>query len=165
MVWTLRISAPFWRRSVAYEWRRVCGVTSFVMPAAWVYFWSSLWTDLGVRGVWSSEFLAPPGCLRSPVRLSWEINRYGLVSRRMSRYFLTHFLASSEVKTTRVLPPLPRTVNSSLLKLTFSTFKFTSSETRSPVEKSNSKIALSRYLISVSPGRASSGKLFIVRGA
>ena len=38
MLWTLRMSAPFLNRSVANEWRNVCGETFLIIPASLQYF-------------------------------------------------------------------------------------------------------------------------------
>ena len=71
------------------------------------------------------------------------MNSASSISSLLSRYFCTAFLASSEINTTRTFSPFPRTDISSSLRL-MSLGSAQSSETRKPVEKSSSSIALSR---------------------
>ncbi len=47
--WTERMSAPFIKRSVAKLWRKVCGETCLVMPAARAYFLTIRSMERGVR--------------------------------------------------------------------------------------------------------------------
>ena len=92
-------------------------------------------------------FLPPPAtlcvALRAGIPLSICTNKASLISLRAFKYFFTAFFASSEIKTTRILPPLPRMDNSSEVK-SISEFNEQSSDTRSPVENKSSSMALSR---------------------
>lgn len=49
--WTLRKSAPLTSRSVAKEWRKVCGVIDLVIPASRPYFATDRWMERVVRRV------------------------------------------------------------------------------------------------------------------
>ena len=92
---TERKSAPFSKRSVANEWRMMCGVTLRVMPAFTAYCFTVRSTERGVRRISLAffEFLAKknPGSLRRTqvsrynpgltltlrVPLSYELDRCG----------------------------------------------------------------------------------------
>ena len=155
------MSAPFCSKSVANEWRKVCGVIGFVIPAARAYFRTNRCIDLGVNDCSSSlsrcaKVLLPAcnamrsiagRCLGAKVRLSCDINKYGFGSARFSKYFCSQYRACSDKNTTRDFRPLPMTVNSSFFRFTLSFFSLASSETRRPVLKSSSSMALSLYLI------------------
>ena len=145
------MSAPFCNKSVANECRRVCGCTSFTIPAFVVYFFTMRCTLLAVN-------LSPRASASLFVPMRSRINKAGSISIRLFKYSIIASLAVSEIKTIRILPPLPRTLNSCLSKFMSSLSIATSSDTRKPVENNNSNNARSRFAALFGPLAASSSR-------
>ena len=77
--------------------------------------------------------------------LEYWIKRGSSRSVLSFKYSRIAFFADSDKKTTRTFSPFPRIENSSLVK-SRSRLSEQSSESRRPVEKNNSRIALSRII-------------------
>src|SRR3989344_4841863 len=90
-----------------------------------------------------------------PEGVVWSsfINKPSSISSRAAKYFFKAARAFSEINTTRIFPPLPRTEISSELVM-ISRGREQSSATRRPVEKRSSKIALSRRVLTSFPAGA-----------
>src|ERR1035437_1528291 len=80
--------------------------------------------------------------------LEYCINKGSSISLRTFKYSLIAFFAESDKNTTRTFSPFPRIENSSFDK-SKSRSREQSSDKRSPVEKNNSRIALSRRVFEV----------------
>ncbi len=83
-----------------------------------------------------------------------ETKSAGSMSVRLARYVSRAFFAVGDMKTMRSFDPLPRTLNSSLSRLTWFLSRPISSETRRPEEKSSSRIARSRRVFRAEPSVA-----------
>ena len=139
-------SAHFLSKLVAKEWRNVCGLTFFLMPAAIAYFFTNS----------SIAFLLSLLPRLLPERLT---NKYSPSSVLNLRYWISLSLACLVINTDLSLDHLPTTENCLESLLICTLVRCVSSDTLSPVPYRNrriaSSLAMARGFVSIWCGMSS----------